>query len=345
MDDWTGTRVAGAVSLRLRPYQGPIDHPAMARVLAAVRAFNGEPNLGTVAEMDNTYAHLETADLPRDCALVELDGRVVAYGRASRQEMITGEWLVECIVNVDPNARGRGGEELLLGHMVARAGDLTSEFGHGRPMGVRLSVGSRDEAQRVAAEAAGFRRIRTSVRLVRPNLDDIPDIPLPAGFEIRRIGAADAAMHRRVWDAHTRAFGDSYGEHAQTESQFDRWITSDEFDPPLWRVAFHGHEIAAQVLNYLGEIEPDGSRIGWTEYISTQPLFRRRGLARALLAESLRTVRDAGATRAALGADSENPNNAQALYESLGFKVVSTTDDYELGPFAPGERPRIAPAG
>ena len=335
----------GAAKPRLRPYRGPVDHPAMNRVANAVRAFNGDPNVGTVADMDNHYAHLENADLPLDCALVELDGRVVAYGRASRVELITGDQQVECIMNLEPDARGRGIEELLLGHALRRAEKIVAEFGLDRPIAVTAYVMARDESQRVAVEAAGFNRIRSGVQLVRPNLEEIPEMPLPNGFEIRRIEASDRVMHRRVWEAAALAFANSYGEQAQTENQYERWLTSDEFDPPLWRVAFHGDDIAAQILNYLGDPEPDGSRTGWTESISTQPEFRRRGLARALLAESLRTVRDAGATKAALGADSLNPNQAQSLYESMGFEVVSTTYDYRLGPFAPGERPRLLPEG
>ncbi len=54
-----------------------------------------------------------------------------------------------------------------------------------------------------------------------------------------------------------------------------------------------------------------------------------------MLAESLRIVRDAGATRAALGVDQQNPNEAQTLYERLGFRVTVEELEYhrplELG--------------
>jgi ribosomal protein S18 acetylase RimI-like enzyme len=68
-----------------------------------------------------------------------------------------------------------------------------------------------------------------------------------------------------------------------------------------------------------------------TEAISVQPEYRRRGLARALLAESLRAVRDAGGTSAGLGVDTENPNEALTLYENLGFRIAGETFEYELG--------------
>jgi mycothiol synthase len=328
---------------RLRAYRGPADHPAMARVVSEVRGFNGQADRGTVAEMDNHYAHLEHADLPRDCALVELEGQVVAYGRASWEQTITGHNEVACILNIDPAARGRGVEQLLLRHALARAEEIVDGFAPKQATRVVTFVGGRDDALRAAVEEAGFRRLRDSGQLIRPNFDDIPEIPLPDGFEIRPIDPGDRAMHRRVFDAAARAFAQSYGEQAQTEAQYAEFLGQPNFDPTLWRVAFHGDDIAGQILNFMAEPEPDGTRVGWTESISVQREFRRRGLARALLAESLRTVRDAGATQAALGVDMQNPNRAQALYESLGFRVVSTTSDYQLGPFRAGKRPRLVP--
>ena len=109
---------------------------------------------------------------------------------------------------------------------------------------------------------------------------------------------------------------------------YDEWISGDDFQPALWRVAFDGDRIAGQILNYLGKPDTDGSIIGWTESISTQPEYRRRGLARALLALSLRTVRDAGATCAGLGVDTQNPNQAQTLYESMGFRITTESFEY-----------------
>jgi ribosomal protein S18 acetylase RimI-like enzyme len=330
-------------TLRLRPYRGRADHPANARIVSDVRGLNGQADLGTLAELDNHYAHLERADLPRDCALVELDGRVVAYGRASWEETITGDHEVACILNVDPAARGVGVEQLLLRHALARSEAIIDGFEPARMTRVVTFVGGRDDHLRAVVEDAGFQRVRQSGQLIRPNFDDIPDIPLPDGFEIRPIDPADSVMHRRVFEAGARAFAQSYGEQAPSEAQFAEFLGQPSFDPTLWRVAFNGDRIAGQILNFLAEPEPDGSRMGWTESISVQPEFRRRGLARALLAESLRTVRDAGATQAALGVDMQNPNRAQTLYESLGFRVVSTTSDYQLGPFRAGERPSLVP--
>lgn len=323
----------------LRAYRGPEDHPDMTRVAAAVRADNGELELGTVADMDNSYAHLEHADLPRDCALVELKGQVVAYGRASWNALANGEGQVDGILNIDPAIRGQGGEELLIDHAIRRAAGIIASKGPGKRTRIILFVMGNDGQQARLAEERGFSRVRSGGQLIRPSLADIPDVPLPAPFEIRPIDPDDRVMHRRVFDADANAFADSYGQQAPSDAEFDEFIHMPTFNPTLWRVAFLGDEIAGQVLSFMGEASPGEPLIGWTEAISVQPEFRRRGLARALLVDSLRAVRDAGATSAGLGVDLQNPNQARELYESLGFKIISVTYEYQLGPFQPGEIP------
>jgi ribosomal protein S18 acetylase RimI-like enzyme len=61
---------------------------------------------------------------------------------------------------------------------------------------------------------------------------------------------------------------------------------------------------------------------GWLERISVRRPWRRRGLGRAITAEALRRLRDAGLRDAMLGVDADNPNGALELYEGLGFEVA-----------------------
>ena len=317
-------------NLVLRAYRGPEDHPAMNDVANAVRASNGDPDYGTVADMDNYYGHLEHADLPRDCALAELDRNVVAYCRASWQPMADGTAQVDCIMNVDPGLRGIGIEDLLLDHALRRAADHVATAGPIVTTRILCFAIGKDPGQRRRLESRGFALTRRYAQLVRPTLDDIPDLPIPSPFEVRHIDPLDRAMHRRVFEADARAFADSYGQEATSEALWAAFIESPNFDPTLWRVAFDGEAIAGQILNFMDEVQADGTRLGMTEAISVQPEYRRRGLARALLAASLRAVRDAGATSAGLGVDTQNPNEALTLYEDLGFRITGETFEYEL---------------
>jgi len=64
------------------------------------------------------------------------------------------------------------------------------------------------------------------------------------------------------------------------------------------------------------------------EDISVRRPWRRRGLARALIAASIAVLREQGMTEGALGVDTENPSGALRLYESCGFLAVKREAAY-----------------
>jgi mycothiol synthase len=66
--------------------------------------------------------------------------------------------------------------------------------------------------------------------------------------------------------------------------------------------------------------EQSGERRGELAGVSVRRPWRRRGLARALVADSLRALRDDGMTSAVLGVDAENPMGALGVYEANGFR-------------------------
>ena len=337
-----GTPVS-APAIVLRPYRGPQDHPAMTAAANAIDVYNGVPAQRSVAGMDHFYSNLQGVDLPRDCTLVEVDGVVRAYGRVAHDDLMNGDFQVFFVVNVDPSIHDLGVEDRLRRRLLQRADQVLAAVPAERSVLVKVGVKERHPALREAAEALGFRQTRSGAQLIRPTVDDVPDIPLPDGIEVRPIAADDRAMHRRVYEAGKRAFADTYGEEAASDAEFEQFMGGPTFDPTLWQVAFHGDEIAGQILNFMEEERTDDDWIGWTEGISVQPEFRRRGLARALLARSIRRVAQAGATRAALGVDLMNPNHAVTLYQSMGYRIVALDHDFVLGPFPAGSRPQLAP--
>jgi ribosomal protein S18 acetylase RimI-like enzyme len=76
------------------------------------------------------------------------------------------------------------------------------------------------------------------------------------------------------------------------------------------------------------ENEKHGRRRGYTEFISVRRPYRKQGLARALIAESLRVLKARGMTEAALTVDTENLTGATRLYEECGFRAVSWMASY-----------------
>ncbi|MFW2334367.1 GNAT family N-acetyltransferase, partial [Ilumatobacter sp.] len=83
-------------------------------------------------------------------------------------------------------------------------------------------------------------------------------------------------------------------------------------------------EIVGQVKSYINVAtnEQLGIRRGHSENIATHHDWRNRGIAGALLAMSLRELRDRGMTEAALNVDTGNPGGALHLYSGVGFEPV-----------------------
>ncbi len=128
---------------------------------------------------------------------------------------------------------------------------------------------------------------------------------------------------RQLWDADVEAFRDHWGGFDASESRFVEWQGDPKFDPSLFVVAWDGDEIAGGVLNEINvtENEAFGRQRGWLASVFVRRPWRRRGLARAVVARSLVVLRDRGMTSAGLGVDADNPTGALRLYEDAGFEV------------------------
>jgi ribosomal protein S18 acetylase RimI-like enzyme len=168
-------------------------------------------------------------------------------------------------------------------------------------------------------EAEAYARVRYGFMMVRNLAEPIPDAPLPAGLDVRPVVEAD---HRRIWDADVEAFRDHWDAGVRTEEDYAGWFSTPGIDTSMWRVAWDGDEVAGSVMNFVfaEENERLGVRRAWLEHISVRRQWRRRGLAAALISESLRELRARGLEEAALGVDGENLSGALRLYESLGFR-------------------------
>src|SRR5258706_16411175 len=95
-------------------------------------------------------------------------------------------------------------------------------------------------------------------------------------------------------------------------------------------MAWEGDEVEGQVRTFITaeENEQMHRARGYTEFISVRRPWRRRGLARALIAASFPLLRARGMTEAALGVDTENVTGALRVYEGCGFVPVSRSTVY-----------------
>jgi mycothiol synthase len=311
---------ATSTRIRLRPLAGEADFAEIARLENAEAEADGLQRRTSVDEVRVRFAHAnESFDAARDVTLAELDGRVVAAAQREVVDTTDGhrEYRLDGVVDPDWRRQGIGTALLAENERVAR--ELAAVDGAPSPV---LGSWSWETQLGDAAllRSAEFQPARWFFDMVRPNLHDVPQIPLPAGFDIRPI---DESLARRVWDADVEAFADHWGGFDHSEENFRRWLELPWTDLSLWVVAFDGDEVAGGVIN---AIDPDqngalGIARGWLTSVFTRRAWRRRGLARALIARSLETLRERGMTSAALGVDADNPTGALGLYEGLGFLV------------------------
>jgi ribosomal protein S18 acetylase RimI-like enzyme len=313
--------------LRFRHWRGLDDLPAMAAVADAANRAVGSADVKPLEDMVAVYSNLSNCDPDRDIVVAEVDGAVVAYARWLWGDRYDGTRSFEGVEFVDPAHAERGIEDALLQQGIRRQTTLAAELAAGdgaapRPAILTRYVRGTERPRIERLEALGFALVRRHAEMTRPDLAAIPEVPVPDGIVLSRVEAGDESAIRRAYDLNVEVFATHYGEALPTEADWALFRVAPDTQPGLWCVAIDRAtgEAAGHILNYLAAPGPDGSIVGWTESIAVRAPYRRRGLASAMLAESLRIVRDAGATSAALGVDQQNENRAMALYERLGFR-------------------------
>jgi GNAT superfamily N-acetyltransferase len=312
----------GIRGLAVRPYAGPADHPALARIQNAEYEADGVRGRISVPELDAWLRHpSDRFDPARDMRVAELDGRPVAYAWTDWVDTTDGLREYRSRGFVEPAARRRGIGRLLFGAGVRRLEALAAAHVTERPKVLGTFADDKTVGAGRLAASFGLEPARWFFDMERSLIGELPEIPaLPAGIEVRPVGAEDGPA---IWHADHDAFRDHWGGFDPSEEAYRRWRDSPEFDPSLFVVAYDGDEIAAAVLNaiYTEENEELGIRRGWLDSVFTRRAWRRKGVARALIVRSLHLLRDRGMELAALGVDADNPSGALGLYESVGFAV------------------------
>lgn len=315
---------AGVPGLVIRRYRGEADIPEMVRVSNAELTTDGSTERRTVDALTAEWRHASEQFDPRsDLHLAELDGVLVAVGQVEWIDTTDGLREYRTGGNVDPAFRRRGIGRALHRANVARLREIAA--GHDTERSRFLGLWTNQKAPGAVALAAseGFSPVRWFFEMERPGIDrDLPEVPpLPDGLVVRPIGREHAWQ---LWEADVEAFQDHWGGFDASEAAFRRWIERPEWKPELFVVAWDGDEIAGAVVNsiYVEENHALGVKRGWLDSVFTRRAWRKRGLARALIARSLHLLAAQGLDNAALGVDADNPSGALGLYESFGFRVM-----------------------
>ena len=316
----------------IRPFRGEPDLPGMVEAGNAMRIAAGSIELVTLEGMTSQYANLTGSDPGRDVFVAELGGHIVGYARVEQSDPIDGVREYMAVVLAEPGPHQLATCAALLDACEARALDRAAdEERAGRATDRPLVHGAFSwDGEAVYSGLLlerGYRPVRTSFEMVRPTLDDIPDLALPPGIELRPVLPEH---YRSIFDADVEAFAEHWGWTDASDASYARFLGDPTFQPELWTIAWDGDQIAGQVRAYIVDEENErlGVRRGWTENISVRKPWRGRGIAKALIAESLRRQRDRGMTESALTVDALNETGALQLNRSMGFAVTSSQTQY-----------------
>jgi mycothiol synthase len=318
-------------SLTWRGFRGEVDYAAMVAVVEGSKAADGLERAESVEDITRGYRHLFNCDPFRDMLFVEVEGQVVGYSRVWWQQERDGPRRYQHFAYLLPEWRGRGMRRAMLRHNEDRLREIAADHAAEADPGGSAGADGQPLFEAWAADSEtdwagllvdeGYEAVRYGFEMVRPNLDEIPDLPLPEGLEVR---PARPETYWAIWRAAEEAFRDHWGEPEWQDAWLEEWMEAPTFQPHLWQVAWDGDQVAGMVQNFINHEENAeyARKRGYTEGICVRRPWRRRGLARALIARSFGVLKGQGMTEAALGVDAENPNGALRLYQSMGFREV-----------------------
>lgn len=323
MNQHTHTITFKTTGLSARPFRGEADYPNVVAINNTSWAADDDQALDSLEQCASYFRNLQHFDADRDMTMVEADGAPVAYAHIFRWENDEGEQLFGLSAQVLPAWRRKGIGGALLAWLERRSAEVAAALG---PHPKRYLQGGTDDkiAGRVALfERAGYAPMRFGNMMLRDLNQPVPELALPDGLELRPVRDEDL---RAVWDATNEAFRDHWGHREATEADWQRFLEWPDKQPQHWQIAWDiaSNQPAGGVhaTVFPKENERFNMKRGWADPVWVRRPWRKRGLAKALLASAMHKLIALGMDEAALGVDTQNPNGALGLYESMGFKPV-----------------------
>lgn len=318
-------------NLIFRRFRGSSDFPHMAKVFNASADADKVEDVMTVDVIANSFSQLINSDPALDMIFAEIDGDVVGVAQVWWSIEKDGiHYLYESFGCVAPEWRRKGIGKAMLQWLENRSRVIAAEHAPNRPKFFEVNAHQFEIGKMIMLEKNKYHVSRYFFKMLRPSLENIPNFTLPTGLEIRPI---QPDHFRKIWDADIEAMGDHWGITHKTEEHYQAWLNNNAiFQPHLWQVAWDKatNQIVGQVRSFIlhDENKKYSRKRGYTEFISVRRSWRKRGVARALIARSLEILSEHGMTESTLGVDTLNPNDAVSLYEACGFRAIERNTIY-----------------
>jgi len=320
----------GIPGLSFRHFRGEDDYSSMASVLTISQRADHYDRSVTAEDLAKAYANsLTNCDPFTDMIVAEVAGQMVGYVRGWWEQESPCIHLYKHNGVLLPAWRRKGLGRAMLNWVENRLKDIAEVHPRGSKKNFQVSLSQFQDGTAALLERAGYQPVRYFFEMVRPDLENIPDFPLPDGLEIRPV---TPGQYRAIWESIHDSDQEEWGSAEPTEAAYQEWLKDPLFQPHLWQIAWEketGNPVG-HVLTYIHHEENKQfhRKRGYTEGVGVSQAWRRRGLARALISRSLQAQKAAGMTGSALVADSESTSGVTRLYESCGFQIVNRDTVY-----------------
>lgn len=297
------------------------DLPALRRMLAVVTRVDGRTPPDPLKDMQRQFRDPWSAPETDARLAVTTEGEAAALMRAFVNPEPEAETRAYLWGEIHPAHRGQGLETVALNWLEARGRQRLQKMPSYLPRELRFSVLDTLQDWITLVEQRGFKPVRTTYRMQRDLAQPIPDRPWPEGLTLTPYRPE---LDEPMRQAFNEAFRDHWSFEPVTPKDWRMFITGHSaFCPELTFVALAGAEVAGFCLNC---INIEGNQIqgfneGWVSELGVRRAWRHRGVASALLCQSMRAFRAAGLDYAGLTVDAENPTGALRVYEAQGFAV------------------------
>lgn len=321
--------LTGVPGLTFRHFAGEEDHRTRFEIANATKEINGVDWNITMEDILNDEKWTSNYDIHEQLIYVELEGRSIGYFGYSWDTELDGKILFLPWGSLLPEYWGQGIANLMLHFAEEKCREIAAAMPANTDKRYRIWKKKKAVAYMDFLRKNGYQIERYFNCMKRPIDLPLDEYPLPPGVELRPV---QPEHYRLIWDANWEAFKDHWGYTPPTEDMYQVSLTDRYFQPNLWKVAWEGDQVCGVVHNFYDAVENEmyQRKRGYTEEISVRRQWRGKGVAKALIAESIRMFRDMGMDHTWLSVDSQNTSGAHRLYESLGYSIVEEEASYNM---------------
>ena len=250
-------------------------------------------------------------DPTENCMVLEHEGKITGMALVFREFPI-GRSIIE--VMTTPEITGSHEDIELVKRAVAQAKSARLNVAH-------VCVPQYSGRGKIL-EQGGFSPVRTYLEMLW-NLDELPEVALPAGYSVRSFEPGDTALLTSVQND---AFTGSWGFCPNTEEQIEYRTRMPNTSKPGILFLFEGDRLAGYCWTI--KVPSENGVRGMIGMIGVVPGYRGRGVSQHILHAGMKYLRSAGMLEICLDVDGNN-DPAVRLYKSTGFKTLGERHWFE----------------